>query len=87
MNKILFVTMNHEHANDMHINNVQAFLEISQVDFFGPGYVSKESMERGLGDFWKENGGYNVLILDFSLAMLQQEYLDIRLKACIIAKT
>ncbi len=79
MNKILFVTMNHEHANDMHINNVQAFLEISQVDFFGPGYVSKESMERGLGDFWKENGGYNVLILDFSLAMLQQEYLDIRL--------
>lgn len=79
MNKILFVTTNHEHVNDMNLNNVQAFLEVAQVDFFGPGYVSKESLERGLGAFWKENGGYNVLILDFSLAMLQQEYLDMRL--------
>ncbi|MCX4351275.1 MAG: glycosyltransferase [Lachnospiraceae bacterium] len=77
--KILFVGMNHEHANDMHINNVQSFLEVAQVDFFGPGYTSREKLESGLGVFWKENGGYDVLILDFSLAMLQQEYLDIRL--------
>ena len=42
--KILFVGMNHEHANDMHINNVQSFLEVAQVDFFGPGYTSREKL-------------------------------------------
>lgn len=79
MNKMLFITTNHEHSNDMRINNVQAFLEVAQVDFFGPGYVSQEKLEEGLSSFWKENGGYDILVLDFSLAMLQQEYLDIRL--------
>lgn len=47
MNKILFVTMNHEHANDMHINNVQAFLEISQVDFLDLAMFRKR--------VWKED--------------------------------
>lgn len=73
---ILFVSMNHEHANDMHINNLYGLLEVAQIDFFGPGYSTIEELECGLMNFWNK-GKYDVLIFDFALAMLQLPYLDI----------
>lgn len=76
--KILFVTMKYEHKNDMHINNILSFLEVAAVDYYGPGFQSREVLEKGVDWFWKENGGYDAIILDFALAILQIDFLDIR---------
>lgn len=76
--KILFVSTNHEHANDMHINNIHGLMEAAQVEFFGPGYSTTAELEDGLRNYWIR-GKYDALILDFALAMLQIECLDIRL--------
>lgn len=76
--RILFVSTNHEHANEMHINNVHGLMEAAQVDFFGPGYSTINELEEGVNKYWI-NGNYDALILDFALAMLQMSYLDIQL--------
>ena len=46
--KILYVSTNHEHANDMHINNIRGLYEVCQVDCYGPGFSSKEELEKGI---------------------------------------
>lgn len=76
--KILVVSINHEHANEMTINNLHGLLEVAQVDFFGPGYSTSDELEHGLKDYWSR-GKYDALILDFAFAMLQLSYLDIYL--------
>lgn len=76
--KILFVSMNYEHANDMHINNVHGLMEAAEVEPFGIGYSTVDELEDGLKKHWM-NGKYDALILDFALAMLQMKHLDIRL--------
>lgn len=76
--KLLFVANNCEHPNEMHINNIRGFMNISTVDFFGPGYSTEKELKAGVQAYWEERGGYDALFLDFSFAMLQSEYLDIR---------
>lgn len=75
--KILYVSTNREHTNDEHINNIYAFLEIAQIDFYGPGYSTKEELKNGMKYYWSKEGGYDCLILDFDVAMMQGEYLNI----------
>lgn len=77
--KVLYVSTNHEHANDMHINNIRGLYEVCQIDCYGPGFSSKEELEKGIKDYISKKGIYDAIILDFALAMLQMEYLDIRL--------
>lgn len=76
--KILFVTMKYEHKNDMQINNILSFMEVSEVDFYGPGYTPERILEKGIEDYIKRNNGYDAIILDFAIALLQTETLDIR---------
>ena len=77
--RILFVRGNFKHINDMHINNVLSLMNVAEVTFWGPGYVSRESLEAGIKHFWIEKGGFDAIILDFNIAMLHTSILDIRL--------
>lgn len=69
--------MKYEHKNDMHINNILSFMEVAEVDFYGPGYKPDYVLDEGLERYWKDNGRYDAVILDFALALLQTETLDI----------
>ncbi len=70
--------MKYEHKNDMHINNVLSFMEVSEIDFYGPGYTPESILEKGIEVYLKKNNRYDAIILDFALALLQTEALDIR---------
>ena len=75
--KILFVTINDEHANDSELNLRRGLMEVSQVDFFGPGFSTTDELESGLKNYWNK-GKYDALILSFAFAIRQITYLDLR---------
>ena len=75
---ILFVTLNHEHKADMLSSNVRGFVECADIDFYGPGYCTQEELSQGLKKYYEENGFYDFILLDFALAMLMTDYMNIR---------
>ena len=75
--KILFIRGNQRHVNDMHINNAMALTAVSEVSFWGPGYVSDDELQKGVKHHWIKSGGYDAVILDFNIAMLHSVCLDI----------
>jgi len=61
----------------MQINNILAFCEVANMDFYGPGYVSSEILKKGLKAYWDDNDGYDAIILNFSLVMHCTDCLDV----------
>ena len=70
--KIIFVSANYEHTNSMHSNNVFALKEYAEIDFWGPGYVDVDQLEKGI-QYRLKNVNYDALILDFTFALYKSE--------------
>ncbi len=61
--RILIVDVNFDYKNPMYRQFYMALLSCMEVDFFGPGYVSRESLEKGISQFIEENGKYDSVLL------------------------
>lgn len=61
--RILIIDVNFEYKNPMYKQFYISLLSCMEVDFFGPGYVSRESLERGIGSFIKDNGIYDAILM------------------------
>ncbi len=61
--RILIVDVNFEYKNPMYRQFYTALMYNMEVDFFGPGYVSRESLEKGIGAYIFEKGKYDAVIL------------------------
>ena len=76
---VLFIRANCEHVNEMHINNIRGFMRVADITFYGPGYTTDEILDKGISWFWKDRGGFDVVIIDYFMLMLQKKYLDLPL--------
>lgn len=61
--KILVIDVNYEYKNPMYKQFYNSMLSCMEVDFFGPGYVSRECLERGIQRFIKDNGIYDAILM------------------------
>lgn len=61
--KILIVDVNFDYKNPMYRQFYNALFHYMQVDFFGPGYVSREWLEKGINNFIDEKGSYDAVLL------------------------
>lgn len=76
--KILIASVNHEHAATMHINYYHALAEVADVTFFGPGFSTKEELDRGIMHFAESRGGVDAIIYTFPLYLCAIEDFPIR---------
>lgn len=61
--KILIVDVNFDYKNPIYRQFYTSLMGSMSVDFFGPGYVSRECLERGINSFVDDNGGYDAILL------------------------
>lgn len=61
--KILIVDVNFDYKNPMYRQFYLSLLSCMEVDFFGPGYVSRQCLERGICKFIDENGNYDAVLM------------------------
>ena len=61
--KILIVDVNFDYKNPMYRQFYLSLLNCMEVDFFGPGYVSRQCLERGICKFIDENGKYDAVLM------------------------
>lgn len=76
--KIMYISVNHELANNMHQNTFNSFAEAMDVTYYGPGYTSDEELEKGLLVYYKEHGGYDAVICNFDLIHMSVDDFPIR---------
>ena len=76
--KLLFLGVNQEYFNNMHSNYRNAFVEIVDVTFYGPGFSDSKVLELGLFDFYRQTGPYDAVICTFSLLQKSIELYSIR---------
>ena len=61
--RILIVDVNFDYKNPMYRQFYTALFDCMEVDFFGPGYVSRECLEKGIDYFMTEHGAYDAVLL------------------------
>lgn len=61
--RILVIDVNFEHKNPMYKQFYTSLLSCMEVDFFGPGYVSRECLENGIRRFIESNGRYDAILI------------------------
>lgn len=61
--KLLIVDVNFEYKNPMYRQFYCNLTSCMDVDFFGPGYVSREYMEKGIQAYLRERDEYDVIML------------------------
>lgn len=61
--RILIVDVNYEYKNPIYRQFYTNFTSCMETDFFGPGYVSRECLEKGINAYLDENGRYDAILL------------------------
>lgn len=61
--RILVVEVNYEYKNPMYRQFYTNFASCMEVDFFGPGYVSRECLEKGVNAYLDKNDRYDAVVL------------------------
>lgn len=61
--RLLIVDVNFEYKNPTYRQFYTSLLHCMEVDFFGPGYVSRECLEKGIDAYLFANGEYDAVIL------------------------
>lgn len=61
--RILVVDVNFDYKNPMYRQFYTSLFSCMQVDFFGPGYVSRECLERGVKNFMEKEGIYDAILV------------------------
>lgn len=61
--RILVVDVNFDYKNPIYRQFYTSLLSCMEVDFFGPGYVSRDCLEKGVYTFTKKHGSYDVVLL------------------------
>ncbi len=61
--RILVIDVNFEYKNPMYKQFYMSLLGCMEVDFFGPGYVTRACLENGLCQFLGENSKYDAILL------------------------
>lgn len=61
--RILIVDVNFEYKNPMYRQFYNAFAAHMDVGFFGPGFVSREQLEKGIGAYLDACGRYDAILL------------------------
>lgn len=62
----------------MHINYYHSLAEVAEVEFYGPGFSTKEELDRGILRFAEKKGPFDAVILAFPLMMLSLRMSSIR---------
>ncbi len=76
--RLLFLAVNQDYFNNMHSNYRNAFVELADVTFYGPGFSDNETLEHGLLDYYKETGPYDAVICTYSLMQKSIDLYSIR---------
>lgn len=76
--KLLIASVNHEHPNTMHINYYHSLAEVAEVEFYGPGFSTREELEKGINRFVDKKGPFDAIILAFPLIMSSLKVSSIR---------
>lgn len=61
--RVLVVDVNFEYKNPMYRQFYTALFSCMEVDFFGPGYVSRECLEKGIPWYLSQNEKYSAILL------------------------
>lgn len=61
--KILVVDVDFEYKNPMYRQFYQNLSYCMDVDYFGPGYVGRDELERGIVNYTDNNGDYDAIIV------------------------
>lgn len=61
--RVLIADVNFDYKNPIYRQFYTALFSCMEVDFFGPGYVSRECLEKGIDAFMAENGNYDAILL------------------------
>ena len=61
--RVLVVDVNFDYKNPMYRQFYTSLMGCMEVDFFGPGYVSRACLEKGIGQYLSENGKYDAILV------------------------
>lgn len=61
--RLLVVDINFDYKNPVYRQFYTALLTCMEVHFFGPGYVARDCLEKGICRFIDENGQYDAILL------------------------
>ena len=61
--RILVVDVNFDYKNPIYRQFYTSLLSCMEVDFFGPGYVSRDCLEKGIRRFMNKNDRYDAILL------------------------
>lgn len=61
--RILIVDVNFDYKNPMYRQFYNSLFYCMEVDYFGPGYVTRESLEKGIEDYLYRHEKYDAILL------------------------
>lgn len=61
--KLLVVDVNYDYKNSMYRTFYNYLSAVAEVDFFGPGYVERKVLSKGIIDYVSKRGAYDAILI------------------------